>query len=288
MISKERENNMYYALNPATAGAGLPLRDFCRLAGEAGFKGVEFSIAEANMILEQESLDSLVEIFESNGVLPACFGIPIDWRNDESVWKDGLKILPKLSEAALKLGCKRTCTYILPSSEIPFEENWEFHVNRLRPIGKIFSDYGISMGLEFVGPKTMRTGSHDFIYTLEDALELSGECYGAGVLLDSFHWFTTQLDPKDILDLNANQIVHVHINDAPDMPIDEQMDSVRLLPGEGIIDLEGFLQALREINYKGPVAVETFDENLRQMTPEKAAKKAFDAVDRVWNLAKLK
>ncbi|MFH5183326.1 TIM barrel protein [Paenibacillus sp. TAB 01] len=73
----------------------------------------------------------------------------------------------------------------------------------------------------------------------------------------------------------------VHINDAPDKPADEQIDSERLLPGEGIIDLKGMLDSLRQIGYDSFVSVETFSKELPLLAPGVVAAKTKAAVDRV-------
>jgi 4-hydroxyphenylpyruvate dioxygenase len=55
----------------------------------------------------------------------------------------------------------------------------------------------------------------------------------------------------------------------------------RMLPGEGVINLKGFLDALRHIGYDGPVAVETFDDELKRIGPEEAARRAGQAMMRI-------
>jgi sugar phosphate isomerase/epimerase len=52
--------------------------------------------------------------------------------------------------------------------------------------------------------------------------------------------------------------VHVHFNDAAQLPPEEVRDNERLLPGEGVIDLKGFLQALKKIEYQDALSVEVF------------------------------
>ena len=54
----------------------------------------------------------------------------------------------------------------------------------------------------------------------------------------------------DILATPASRIVHVHVSDAKQMPPEEVQDTMRWLPGEGIIDLVGFFQALKQIGYR--------------------------------------
>ena len=64
---------------------------------------------------------------------------------------------------------------------------------------------------------------------------------------------------------------------------------MRELPGAtGAIDLTGFLSTLAALGYDGPVAVETFSEALRQLTPEQAATEAGAAMKSVFDAAGVK
>jgi len=45
-------------------------------------------------------------------------------------------------------------------------------------------------------------------------------------------------------------------------------DNERLMPGEGVIDLNSFLMALHEIGYQDARSVEVFGRHLKDMTPE--------------------
>ena len=74
----------------------------------------------------------------------------------------------------------------------------------------------------------------------------------------------------------AGMPLFVHINDAPPGDIMTLDDSMRVLPGEGVIDLTGFLGAIAARGYDGPVSIELFSERLRAMSPEDAAQRAFD------------
>ena len=59
----------------------------------------------------------------------------------------------------------------------------------------------------------------------------------------------------------------VHVNDAPaGIAWDEQIDTVRTLPMEtGVIDLAGFMQALQEMGYDGPVMPEPFSQRISDL-----------------------
>jgi sugar phosphate isomerase/epimerase len=69
--------------------------------------------------------------------------------------------------------------------------------------------------------------------------------------------------------------------------IDAQMDNTRALPGEtGVIDIVGFLGALRAIGYDGPVTPEPFKKNLADLPDNEARLKAVGAaMTRIFTLA---
>jgi sugar phosphate isomerase/epimerase len=161
-------------------------------------------------------------------------------------------------------------TYIWPcSDEKTFEENWKFHVERFTPIAAILGEHGIALGLEFLGPKTLRDEKQfPFVHTMAQMLEL-GAAIGpnVGLLLDCWHWYTSGATLEDLRNLRAEQVVYVHLNDAPrGIERDAQIDLVRDLPAAtGVIDLAGFLQALQSIGYDGPLVVEPFCKALAEL-----------------------
>jgi sugar phosphate isomerase/epimerase len=241
-------------------------------ARDYGFDGLEF---DARGVAEMGA-EAVRAKFEAAGVAPAVFGLPVEWRQDEARWRSDLEALPRLAKAAAELDCRRTATWVLPGSdERAMDANLAFHVERFRPIAEILGEHGISLGLEFIGPKTLRDRfAHPFVYTQDGMLELAGRIApNVGLLLDGWHWYTSGGTVDDLRRLRPEQIVYVHINDAPaGVPVDEQLDNVRRLPGAtGVIDMAGFFGALREIGYDGPVAVEPFDDSLAQL-PDDAAR----------------
>ncbi|RYG43687.1 sugar phosphate isomerase/epimerase, partial [bacterium] len=186
-----------------------------------------------------------------------------------------LKDLPAMAKAAATVGCNRCATWILPmSDDRDTDENRRFHVERLKPVAEALGAEGILFGLEFVGPKTLRdNGKYPFVHTMEDMLDM-GEEIGSnvGLLLDSFHWFTSHGTVEALEALKPEQVVYVHVNDgAPGRGPDEQIDNDRRLPGDsGVIDLNDFVEALIGIGYKGPVAVEPFLNDLNDLPDDDA------------------
>ena len=267
---------MYKALSPHAIGVRPGnLEEAIAAAKKGGFEGVEINAAEVADRLEANGADEIEQLFASAGIRPAGWGLPTDWRTSEESWRKGLEELPRLARAAAAIGANRTSTWILPGSdERPFEENRRFHIERFTPIAQILADNGCRLGLEFVGPKTSRDArKYPFIYRMPEMLEMGAEIGpNVGLLLDCWHWYTSHGTLEELHTLRPEQVVYVHVNDAPSgIPVDEQLDHVRALPGEtGVIDIAGFLGALQAIGYDGPVVPEPFKKELNALPSDDA------------------
>lgn len=285
---------MYKALSPGAIGvAASNLDEALRAAKIGGFEGVEIDPSEVADLVERDGADAVRARFEAAGVKPAGWGLPVDWRTTEENWQAGLTQLPRLAKAAAAIGCNRTMTWVLPmSDERPLDENRSFHVARFKPIAAILAEYGVCLGLEFIGPKTLRDrGRYPFIYRMGDMLDLACDIgSNVGLLLDCWHWYTSGGTLAELRELSPSEIVYVHVNDAPaGVPVEEQLDNVRALPGEtGVIPIAGFLQALAEIGYDGPVTPEPFKKELGDLgSDEERLRRVGESMSRIFALADL-
>jgi sugar phosphate isomerase/epimerase len=284
---------MFRSLSPGAIGIRASLTEGLELAEAADFQGLDISIGEVARMVEENSPDYVKKLFADAGLKIGAWGLPVNWRADEEEFKKGLEGLRRMAKIGQSVGSTRLSTWILPfSDEKPFAENFQFHVQRFRPIGEILSEYDCQLGLEFIGPKTMRVGKkYEFVHTMEGMLELCDKIGtgNMGLLLDAWHWYTAHGTLDGLKKLKAEQVVHVHINDAPKgIPVDEQIDNVRRLPGEtGVIDLVGFLKCLNEIGYEGPVTPEPFSDKVKGLPPLEAARMTMEGLLKVWKQAGL-
>jgi sugar phosphate isomerase/epimerase len=252
------------------------------LAARHGFEGYHFGIHEA----VQLGAGRVRDLAAARGVQLSSWGFPLDFRGGQAAYENSLKELPALAMVAAELGVRRTPTWLMPcSDDLTFAQNFAFHVERLKPAAAILAEHGIWLGLEYVSPRTSWTSKkYPFVHTMAQMRELASAIGpNVGFLLDSWHWYCARETPADLRQLRPEQVVDVHLNDAPDRPVDEQIDSVRALPGEtGVIDLAGFLGALRQIGYGGPVMVEPFSDRVRAMGPDEACAATAAALAKVW------
>ncbi len=284
---------MFKCLHPGAIGFSVPFDEALTLAHTYGFEGLDLPFPELLQITQQTSLPAVRERFQTAQLRPGSWGLPVNIYGDEEKYQAGLAQLPAYAAVSQGLGSTGCATWIMPFSDtLDYDANMEFHVNRLRPIARILADHGCRLGLEFVGPKTSRAGhKYEFVSTIAGALEL-GQHIGTGntgLLLDCWHWYTSHGTLEDLKPLTAQQVVYVHVNDAPpERGVDEQMDLQRLLPGaSGIIDIAGFLQALDRMGYDGPVVAEPFNAELNALPYAERVQATKASLDKIWQLAGL-
>jgi sugar phosphate isomerase/epimerase len=260
---------------------------FIQLAAKYGFQAVDLN---ALALVERQGTEGARGMLQKHGIIIGSIGLPVDWRTTEEAFREGLGKLVQEAAAASTLGCTSCCTYILPSTDLKAAHFMALATRRLRTCAQILGAYGIRLGLEFVGPHHLRTRyKHPFIWTLEETLDwidAIGE-RNVGLLFDSYHWYTNGLTVADIERLRADQIVHVHINDAPDVPVQDALDNGRTYPGEGVIDLVGFLQGLQTIGYQGVVAQEILSSTPSSDTPERLVQRSKEGFDKIFTAAEL-
>jgi sugar phosphate isomerase/epimerase len=279
---------MYPNLTPGAIGIKTDLAGGVALAARHGWAGCDLPTGEAVRLAAERSVDEVAAIFADAGVRPGGWGLPINW--GEPYDQAALAALDAQAQIAARLGCTRTYTWLPPASnDRPFRENFAFHVGQLRPVAEVLAAHGCRLGLEFVGPRTKRADyRYGFIYSPEAMLGLA-EAIGpnVGLLLDCYHWYTALGTPADIRGLRADDIVYVHVNDAPtDTPVEKQLDQVRRLPGAtGVIDIAGFLQALREIGYDGPITPEPLGQSLATLPADEACRIVRESMRTIWQVA---
>lgn len=284
---------MYPNLNTGAIGVRASLEEQINFARKYGFKGIDFSISEAAALAAAHDVGYVKALFDKAGVMPGSWGFPVEYRKDEAEWRDGMEKLPDYAKLAHELGCHRTATWILPADDNrDFSANFQFHVDRLGPAAKILKEYGHRFGLEFIGPITLRQGKkYPFIHTLEGMRGLAAAMGtgNAGILLDVWHLYTAHGQLDDVREMKQEEIVVVHVNDAPaGLAINEQLDNVRLLPGEsGVIDITSFLKTLADLGYDGPVTVEPFSQRVRDLAPDAAVGETYASLQKVYGAARL-
>ena len=279
---------MYINLSPGALGLTANLAETIRLAKEHGFEGIDLPLKEVAALPNPVQA---AEDINNAGLRWGGFSLPVDFRKDEATYDAEMTRLEKWVPIAQQIGCDRCYTPIRPGDdELDYRACFDLHVKRLKPVAALLAQHEIRFGLEFIGPKTLRDElRHTFIYTIGGMLELceaiSVDPHGGkdriGVLLDSYHWWTSGGTESDLLELlNNDNTVYVHVNDGrAGRSRDEQMDLERTLPCEsGLIDAGTFMRCLKKLNYDGPLTAEPFLPELTEMDIDAAVERTAQTI----------
>ena len=275
-------NRMYVSLNGSVArGVGWP--DLARLAARTGFEGVDWSLAGARTA----GLDATKALFAELKIKPSITGFPmgrpLPFGGEQPAFDQALVQLADDAAFAAAVGCDRMMLVLSPTGPLPKDEWRKVVRDRLSAVSRVLQPSKLQLGLEFLGVQQFRAARdggpppNPFIWTLPETVALAKDS-GAniGVVLDVWHWHHSGGTTADILNTPVERIVHVHVSDAKAQAPADVRDNGRVMPGEGVIDLTGFFQALKKIGYTGGVSPEPLGRVPAEMSPEEGAKLALD------------
>ena len=267
-------------------GHVLPFPESCALAEQFGFDAVN---ADRDFLRSHgsEAMRSLLELHHLEPGVTA-FSAAFNARFSDREFQQSLALFENDLFLASQAGFKRCVGFVQPSSNrFTFYEHFSLLCNRLQMVTPLLKTHGIRLGLEFIGPTSMRiTPKHDFIHTLDGIRSLIAAADAkdhVGIKFDSLHWYASGAGLLDIDKLAPEEIVYVELNDGLKGNYNRFTlpEFQRELPGAtGIINLDGMLAKLDSIGFCGPVVVEPWNEPLRQMVPSDAVRLAKEALDR--------
>jgi sugar phosphate isomerase/epimerase len=284
---------MYVSMNGAlTAGKNVGWPDSARLAARLGFGGIDWSLGPA----QTAGLDATRALFAELKIKPTITNLPmarpLPFGGEPSAFQEALTPLADAAAFAAGLGCNKMMLVLSATGPVPKDEYRKVVRDRLAAVSEVLQKSNIRLGLEFLGVPQFRVGRaggpppNPFIWTLPETVELAKDSGpNIGVVLDVWHWHHSGGTVAEIVKTDRSRIVHVHMSDAKAMPPEDVRDNMRLMPGEGIIDLVGFFQALKKIGYDDGVSPEPLGRITPEMTAEEGAKLGLETTTAVMKKA---
>jgi sugar phosphate isomerase/epimerase len=279
--ARAQAGKMYVSLNGALiAGKNVGWPDSARLAARLGFGGIDWSLGPA----KTAGLDATKALFAELKIRPTIVGLPINaGRGDEPAFQTALGPLAEDAKFCAAVGCTKMMVVLSPTSPTPKAEYLPMFRTRMQSVAKILEQSNIRLGLEFLGVQSFRMAPagqpprNEFVWKMNEAVALAREIGGnVGVVLDAWHWHHAGGTVQDILDAGKSRIIHIHVSDARQQPPEDVRDNQRLMPGEGVINLDGFFKALQTIGYDDGISPEPLGRITPEMTAEEGAKLGLD------------
>jgi sugar phosphate isomerase/epimerase len=274
--------SMFVSLNSSLTRS-MPWPEFARLAGRLGYGGVDVNLNPAI----KEGPAATRSLLSSLNLRPGAINLPVRFSGEEGPYIEDLKGLDSAAAFAAGIDCPRMVTVLPPSSTTPKPDFRKIMKERLTMVAATLARSNVRLALEFLGPMYFHTRQpHEFIWRMDEALAFSMECGpNVGLLLDAWHWHHAGATAADIVAAGKSRIVHVHVSDARKQPPEEVRDNQRLMPGEGVIDLVTFFQALKTIGYSDAVSPEPIGRVPPEMPAEEGARLGLEATKRVMQKA---
>lgn len=124
------------------------------------------------------------------------------------------------------------------------ERDLELLVEALRPLAARAADAGVRLGLE-----PLNRFETSFVNVAAQAIEIVDRVAspGLGILLDTFHMNIEETSIGDAIRAAGDRVSHVHA-----------CENHRGAPGSGHVPWTEVADALRAIDYQGPVVIESF------------------------------
>lgn len=242
------------------------------ISAQAGFSGLEVWAEKVDRYLADHSPADLNALFTRHKITPLALDaiVFIGFRGQE--YPQIQARCRELSAIAQTIHCPTIVVVAgpLPNRGTPWDEVVEEYVNVLRDLGSIAEPFGVKLAFEFLGFgwTSVRTprGAYEIIQkTGRTNVGMSFDAahfYGGGGLLDELD----TIDPE--------RIFAFHLDDLDDAPKEAFSDSIRILPGEGVVPLDAICARLKSIGFDGPCSIELFRPEYWQQNPSEVARKA--------------
>ncbi len=282
---------MFVSLNGSVT-RGVSGVDKARLAAKVGFGGVDWDFGP----MKTAGVDVTKALFAELKIKPTIASLPMarpfPFSGEQAAFQQALPQLTDDAAFCSAVGCQRMMVVLPASTPLPKDDQRKIARDRLAAISEVLQKSDVRLGIEFLGVQQFRTQrpdgppAHPFIWNLPEAVALAKDSGpNIGVILDVWHWHHSGSTIDDILAAGKDRIVHIHVSDAKAQPPEEVRDNQRLMPGEGVINLVGFFQALKKIGYEGGISPEPLGRVPQEMSPEEGAKLALDTTRTVMKKA---
>lgn len=250
----------------ATVSISGDLSEKLKAIAKAGFTGVE--IFENDFLVYDASPAQVGQMVRDAGLELSLFqpfrdfeGLPEPYRS--RAFERALRKFDVMHEmgAELMLVCSSVSPLALGGIDRIADD--------FAQLGLLAAERGLRLGYE-----ALAWGRH--VNDHRDAWEVvrRADSPSVGLILDSFHTLSRGIDPDTIRSIPQNRIFFVQVADAPklDMDLLSWSRHHRVMPGEGDLSVQAFMQAVAATGYDGTVSLEIFNDQFRSASNEAIAR----------------
>ncbi len=248
-------------------GRTQPLADYpvlraLELIQALGFDGVEICLENDDMAPEDLTPQKIAAVRDAVlelGLFPVSISYHQDYVYSDAYFettKEAIQLTPEFGTNLFVFsGPKRRSG----DEREWLRREWSRMVTRTQALAKIAERAGVILAEEF---------EPDFVVgSTADLLRLFDEVGSPALAanLDLGHVFLCDPDPIAAVHEVGDKIVHCHIENMAEGIHDH------LLPQEGDMDLKAYLQALKDVDYQGPLSLDLYKQEYEVVAPDAIA-----------------
>ena len=271
------------ALHPATVAQADDLATYLDAAAAAGFQAADFSMPSARELEAAAGRDAVIEAFRSRGLQAGAWGAGAQVIGAHADFDASLSEVADNAALGAALGARVAAVVVPNRIDMPRDEMLDLLAMRIGDVADTAAGEGVALSLEFIGPNLWPEQPYELFSGIRGTLDLIERIgrVNVGILFDTYHFHCGDSQLADIA-AAGRAINHVHLNDAPPGDAGTFDDSVRRLPGDGVMDLSAIIDALEAAGYRGPAGVEIFNDDLRALPIAEGAARVAAACRRVF------
>ena len=249
-----------YCLNTSTISGQNPgLLKYIDIASEAGYDGIELWVKDVKQHLESgNSAQSLRKYISGRNIkVENAIGFA-PWLTG----KDGMDQMKMEMQMMSEIGCSRIAA---PASGVPSDQTFDLAEAGLkyRQLIGLGRSTGVMPILEF-------WGASKTLYQIGQAMMIAAVANDpdVSILADVFHMFRGNSGFDSLKMLRGNVIQVFHMNDfVASIPREQQKDSDRVYPGDGVAPIKQILTDLKNMGGPKVLSLELFNETYWKQDP---------------------
>lgn len=232
-----------------------------RIARDTGYDSLELLSAKLVRYLDNGgTTQKLKQVADGYGLSVGCVNALLEierYQGDEK--KAMLAEATRLTRAAAELGCPTVQILALNGIDaLPEDRVMDIITENVNEIANIGAAYGVRYQIEVIAFTKFRT--------LRQGLEVIRRVgkNNVGMVIDFWHLYAAGSLPEEVARMDKDLIYGVHFCDGrlpkPGEPWD-QMVLRNYMPGEGEIDIQAWVDAVKATGYDGMWSAELFSPN---------------------------
>jgi len=247
--------NTFVWVSPCTTEA---VKDLAPIVKSMGFDILEISVENPDLI-DVNVVKGILNKNKLKGIVCGAFGPDRNiCSSDPIVRKNAQKYILWLVDAAAQLGSETVCGPMYSSVgkdhiEDPVErqKEWQMAVSGVKEMAEAAQKKGIKLAME-----PLNRFETDMINVVSQGLKFIDETgmENVGFHLDTFHMHLEEKDSADAIRKAGKKIFHFHA-----------CENDRGVPGTGQVRWNEIAKALKDVNYQGPVVIESFTNQVKEI-----------------------